>query len=319
MASQTKTHANQGIIMTEAFRPSSINRYINCNLWRFLPKEQKTPQQKSYLAERTKDHERLEKEAFKEEEGSCSEYFFRVKDHCDYLFKEQHLSMEIGNKTLQGTPDVYGYDGKRKKLYVLDYKTGRRYVVAENNEQLLSYALLAINNHSDWEVETIELAILNTQHDAVDRYTFMGNMPMMLLKSRIEKSIEANKQEKTFGKPGKWCDFCPAKRYCIRQRNYKALKNYADMDTDQLIYESKVRQSEVFTREKEVKMGAVSELLTPLLAERSKRGWKEEKTLPEKFLLKKPMTVKDAEGRFAFEEIAPYIEKTSYTILKKPA
>ncbi len=305
--------------MTSAFRPSSINRYINCNIWRFLPKEEKTPQQKAYLAERTKDHERLEKETFTAEEGSCSAYFFIVKERCDYLFKEQHVSAEVADKVLRGTPDVYGYDSKRKTLYVLDYKTGRSYVKAENNEQLLSYALLVLDNHPDWDIEKVELAILNTQHDAVDVYSFAGKLPTMTLKSSIEKAIEANSKGQTFGKPGKWCQFCPSKRYCIRQRNYKELKDYADMDTDNLIYESKVRQSETFTREKEVKSGAVSEMLTPLLAERSKRGWKKEHDLPEKFFMKKPMTVKDAEGKFSFEEILPYIEKTSYTILKKPA
>lgn len=302
--------------MTQAFRPSSINRYINCNLWRFLPKEEKTPKQKSYLAERTKDHERLEKESFKEEEGACSAYFFMVKERADYLFKEQNLFMDAAEKVLAGTPDVYGYDIKSKKMYVLDYKTGRRYVKAEDNDQLLAYALLAIDNHPDWEVENVELAILNTQHDSVDRYTFMGKMPMMLLKSRIEKAVEDNRQGKTFGKPGKWCDFCPAKRYCIRQRNYKALKSYADMDSDQLIYESKSRQSEIISREKEVKLGAVSELLTPLLAERSKRVWKEDQELPEKFFIKKPMTVKEAEERFSFEEVEAYMKKSIFRVFK---
>ena len=302
-----------------AFRPSSISRYTNCNLWKHLPTEDKTPEQLAYLQKGTDAHKRLEEERFTNEEASCKEYFEKVKSHCIYFFKEQHLEMDFDGEFLEGTPDVYGYDEASKTLHIIDYKTGRSYVVAENNDQLLAYAMLVMNRHDDWKIEQIDLAILNTQHDAVNRHIYMGTLYIKRIKARIEKALEKNTLEESFGKPGSWCQFCPSKRYCIRQKSYQTLKDYADMDTDQLIYESKSRQSELLTREKEVKLGAVSELLTPLIAERSKRGWKEEKTLPEKFLLKKPMTVKDAEGRFAFEEIAPYIEKTSYTILKKPA
>jgi hypothetical protein len=91
------------------------------------------------------------------------------------------------------------------------------------------------------------------------------------------------------------------------------------MDTDQLIYESRKRRSELNSREKEVRAGAVSELLTPVLSERSKRWWKQEEEMPEKFFVKRLMTVKAAEERFSIEEINPYIKKSSYKILTKPA
>jgi hypothetical protein len=179
--------------------------------------------------------------------------------------------------------------------------------------------MLVMNRHDDWEIEQIEFAILNTQHDAVNRHVYMGTLYVDRLKARIEEALEKNALEESFGKPGNWCHFCPSKRYCIRQKSYQALKDYGDMDTDQLIYESRSRQSEMLSREKEVRAGAISKLLTPLLSERAKRGWKQEQDLPQKFFVKKLMTVKEAEEIFVFEEIAPYIEKTSYTILKKPA
>ena len=227
--------------------------------------------------------------------------------------------MDFDGEFLEGTPDVYGYEQASKTLHIIDYKTGRSYVVAENNDQLLAYAMLVMHRHDDWKIEQIELAILNTQHDAVNRHVYMGTLYVERLKARIEEVLEKNALKESFGKPGSWCQFCPSKRYCIRQKSYQALKNYSDMDTDQLIYESRSRQSEMLSREKEVRTGATSNLLTPLVAERSKRGWNQEQELPEKFFVQKLITVKDAEGRFAFEEIAPYIEKTSYTILKKPA
>lgn len=300
-----------------SFRPSSIGRYINCNLWRWLPFEKKTPEELAYLQERTDDHKRLEEERFNENESNCQAYFEKIKESCVYFFKEQHLEMEIGEKLLEGTPDVYGYDENTKTLHILDYKTGRSYIVAENNEQLLAYALLAMARHSDWSIEKIELAILNTKHDAVNHYVYTSKLYTDRLKERIEKAVHKNNLEASFGKPGKWCHFCPAKRYCIRKKSYHTLKKYADMDTDQLIYESKVRQSEIVSREKEVKAGAMSSLLTPLLTERGKRFWKSEQ-LPEKFFIKRPMSIKEAEERFSLEEIEPYMKKSTFTVLKRP-
>lgn len=311
------TSSTRATTMTEAFRPSSITRYINCNLWRFLPREEKSSEQKSYLAERSADHRRLEQEKFTDQENECSAYFFIIKERSSYLFKEQLLSMEIGDKILQGTPDVYAYDEQRKILHILDYKTGRSYVKAEDNDQLLAYAMLAMENHPDWNIEKVELAILNTQYDSVDVHSFTGKLHILSLKRRIEQAVHANENESTFGKPGKWCQFCPSKRYCIRQRDYQALKDYADLDTDNLIYQSKKRQNEVIFREKEVKSGVISDLLTPLLAERSKRSWKED--LPDRFYTMKPMTVSEAEERFSPEDISPYINQSSYTILRKPS
>ena len=301
--------------MSEAFRPSNIHRYINCNLWKFLPKEEKTTQQNDYLAERTKDHQRLEKEKFTYKEQSCADYFFRLKERADYLFKEQKLSMEISDNVLQGTPDVYAYNSKSKILYVLDYKTGRSYVTAENNSQLLAYAMLAIDNHPDWEVKKVELAILNTQYDSVNQYTFTDTSPINDLKRRIEKTIQANEKGLSFGKSGKWCQFCPSKRYCILQRNFHALKNYADMDTDELILMTKKRSHEIDTREREVKAGEYSELLSPLVAERTRRQWKD--NLPEKFFALKPMTVSEAEKAFSIEEVTPYTTNKKFKTINQ--
>jgi hypothetical protein len=303
----------------KAFRPSSISRYTNCNLWRHFPFEEKTLEQLVYLQKGTDAHARLEKEQFTDKETECKAYFQSIKDRCIYFFKEQHLDMEIAGEFLEGTPDVYGYDEASKTLQIIDYKTGRSYVVAENNDQLLAYAMLVMHRHDDWKVEKIELAILNTQHDAVNRHVYMGTLYLERLKARIERALEKNTLEESFGRPGSWCQFCPSKRYCIRQKSYQTLKNYADLDTDRLIFETRSRSAEMTSREKEVRAGAVSDLLKPLLSERSKRVWKQEEELPEKFLIKTPMTVKAAAETFPIEEIEPYTKKASYTILKKPA
>ena len=235
------------------FRPSSISRYTHCNLWRHLPSEKRTPEELAYLQKGTDEHKRLEQELFNDQETECQAYFEKIKELCIYFFKEQHLEMEIEGEVLEGTPDVYGYDEDTKTLHILDYKTGRSYVIAENNDQLLAYALLILNRHYDWKIDRIEIAILNTQHDSVNRHVYMETLYVERLKARIEKALEKNFLEESFGKPGRWCQFCPSKRYCIRQKNYQALKKYADMDTDELIYEKEKRKKELTDRLKELR------------------------------------------------------------------
>jgi RecB family exonuclease len=181
-----------------AFRPSSISRYTNCNLWRHLPSGVKSTEALAHLQKGTDAHKRLEKELFTDKEMECKAYFERIKDSCIYFFKEQHLEMEINGEFLEGTPDVYGYDESSKTLHVIDYKTGRSYVVAENNDQLLAYAMLIMNRHDDWKIESIELAILNTQHDAVNRHVYMGTLYVERLKARIKRAVEKNTLERIF-------------------------------------------------------------------------------------------------------------------------
>jgi len=291
-------------IEKKTFRPSNISRYINCNLWKHLPFEEKTPEQLVVLQRGTDEHSRLEDERFKDSEKECEEYFKKIKDRCVYFFKEQHIEMEIEGRFLEGTPDVYGYDEEAKTLHVIDYKTGRRYVTAENNDQLLAYAMLVLNRHNDWKIENIELAILNTHHDAVNRHFYMGKTYIEKLKERVKEAVVKNDNDESFGKPGNWCQFCPSKKYCIRKRGFFELKKYADMDTDDLIFETKQRSKELTDREREVKLGVFSSKLSPLLKEKSRKFWKDIKNLPDQFFAKKPMTISEAERLFSKEEFS---------------
>jgi len=291
-----------------AFRPSSISRYINCNLWRHLPKEEKTPEELAYLQKGTDEHKRLEQELFNDKEETCQAYFEKIKSLCVYFFKEQHLEMAIDGEFLEGTPDVYGYDEASKTLHIIDYKTGHSYVVAENNAQLLAYALLIMNNHEDWKIDRIEIAVLNTQHDAVNRHVYMGTLYVERLKARIEKALEKNTLEESFGRPGSWCQFCPSKRYCIRQKNYQALKRYADMDTDQLIYEKEKRQREMLLRLKELKTkeGLSDFFYYSLVA---KKRFKYRKDAPNDLVATKKLTPAEAKKVLDEKKFSKYFEE----------
>jgi len=296
-----------------AFRPSSISRYTHCNLWRHLPKEEKTPEELAYLKKGTDEHKRLEQELFTDKETECQAYFEKIKSRCIYFFKEQHLEMEIDAEFLQGTPDVYGYDEDSKTLHIIDYKTGRSYVVAENNDQLLAYALLVMNRHNDWKIEQIELAILNTQHDAVNRHVYMGTLYVERLKARIERAVEKNIIEESFGRPGGWCQFCPSKRYCIRQKSYYALKKYADMDTDQLIYEKEKRKKELLQRLKELKTKEnLSDFFHYDLIE--KKRFKYRKDAPGDLVATKKLTPAEAKKTLDRISFCKYFEEEETTL-----
>ena len=302
--------------MNSAFRPSSINRFVKCNLWEFLPSEGKTEEQIAYLAERSKDHERLEKEEFRDSESQCRDYFLKVKSSCSPFLKEQRLSTEIEDEHLSGTPDVYGYDEKTKTLYILDYKTGRMLVKAEENQQLLAYALLILDNYPHFEPEKIELTILNTQHDQISSWS-CSKKEIDILKGLIGIAIRMHRKKEVSARKGDWCFFCPAKRYCPLQRDYKHLKDYADRDTDKLILSVKARNNELKAREKEVKEGVFSKLLTPLITKRRVRCWKKDAGLPEKFYIQKPMSIIEAQERFAMDELEAFIETRHTCILKR--
>lgn len=300
-----------------AFRPSSINRFIACNLWNFLPAIEKTPEQEAYLAERSKDHERLEKELFLEHETECENYFTYVKQLCGKVYKENRLEIVFPDhqEALGGTPDVFAFDALEQTLYVLDYKTGVRYVQAEANKQLLAYALLIKENFPAWNIKSLQLAILNTQSDSVSKFRYTSMHYVEKLSEAIKGALEKNAKGELYGYSGEHCFFCPSKRYCPLQRDYSALQEYADMDTDDLILIAKKRRGEMSSRESSVKSGTeVSEKLTPLVRERMKRSWRPGVDLPEKFMRSKPMTLTEAEKEFGYREVENYtdIDVTRY-------
>lgn len=305
-------------IEKKSFRPSSIERYIRCNLWKFLPRILPNEFQMKIMENGTKEHLRLEHENFHDSEIMCKEYFTKVKERCEYFFKEQHICVDIAGEFLEGTPDVYGFEPQTKTVYVLDYKTGRRTVLAENNVQLLAYAFLVSKNHPDWDVENLVLAILNTASDNVNisRYPYSAKKYLATLEEHIEKAVKKNRNQKAFGLKGDWCQFCPSKIYCPLQKGLQKLKDYVDLDTDHLILEARSRKSEIEEREKNVKNGEYSPTLSPFVEQREKRSWSNKKILPDKFFVRKPMSVGEAEKLFPQEEVEGLVSKNKYSILR---
>lgn len=74
-------------------------------------------------------------------------YVDHVREELGHPVIEAPMSMEICGHTLSGTPDAWGSTADR--LTVTDLKYGHGWVEAEDNWQLLSYALL-VNHMSGW-------------------------------------------------------------------------------------------------------------------------------------------------------------------------
>ena len=236
------------------FRPSNMERMLNCNLSLLLPKVERSKEQLNYLEERNQDHRRLFGGEFKESEEKCKAFHDKVVGACGVnLFREKTVTAQVRESLFQGTPDLYGFDKDKETLYILDYKTGFHPVNAYQNAQLLSYAALILRSHATWDVQQFVLAILNTQSDHLSFYYPMKETVLSHL-SKIEKSFEFTYEKDTFfAIKGKWCQFCPSKTYCPLQRNVSEVKGYMDHDTDQLIYEKEKRKKELSQRLQELK------------------------------------------------------------------
>ena len=231
-------------------RPSNSERMLNCNLSLWLPERAKTLSQEKYLAERSEDHERLSKGLFHDTEEKCRRYQQFVLKRCgSNTFTEKKLSASIGDNLFEGTPDLFGFDGETKTLYVVDYKTGFHNVSAWGNSQLMSYAVLVLLTKKEWDIECFKLSILNTKADLCSHFEPLKEKVLLHI-ARIKQSLSFNEKGTAYAVTGDWCKFCPSKDYCPLQRGTTDLKNYYDMDTDHLLYAKHKRQTELIKREK---------------------------------------------------------------------
>ena len=302
--------------MKSNFRPSNTERFLNCNLSFLLPQKEKTEKQIAYLQERSKDHERLAKEEFLESEKNCREFFRAISEACEGdRFKEKKLKIDIKGFVFEGTPDFFGYDYKRKCLYIIDYKTGYQVFESWENKQLLSYACMVfLNKQFDWDIDTFCLSILNTQKDLVSSY-YPSKETVLNHIARIERCLSFTKDENTFfAMKGKWCQFCPSKLYCPVHRDISEMKNYMDEDTDSLIYAKEKRRKEISERIHELKQEeGMSEVFDYTLAKKNRFKYRED--APNDLLAPKritPIEAKNILDKITFER---YFEEEEMNIL----
>jgi len=234
------------------FRPSNSERFLNCNLSIWLPEDSKTKDQEAYLHERSKDHERLARGEFLDSEINCKAYYDYILATSQELFVEETLSHYIGGELFEGTPDLFAYDRKNKRLHVLDYKTGFHNVSAFGNSQLLSYAALILLIYKTWEIDQFSLCILNTQKDLLSHFK-PEKQTILTHIARINQSLRFKREGTAYAVTGDWCRFCPSKNYCPLQRDIKETKELMDIHTDELIYAKEMRSSEIKKRKRELR------------------------------------------------------------------
>ncbi len=302
------------------FRPSNMERMLNCNLSLLLPKVERSKKQEAYLEERTQDHARLFKGEFKESEAKCKAFYDKVLMDCSSrVFREKTVTAQIRESLFQGTPDLFGYDEVLQTLYVVDYKTGFKTVSSFKNAQLLSYAALIVLSHTAWDIKNFVLAILNTQSDHLSFYYPLPETVKNHIE-KIEKSFQFTYEQNTFfAIKGEWCQFCPSKEYCPLQRKITDIKAYLDQDTDELIYAKEKRQKEIAARIRELKTGQGGskvfdyDLIT-------KKRFKYRKDAPADLMLLKKMTpaeAKKALDQISFEKYFEEEEVTDFSIVSR--
>ncbi len=114
-----------------------------------------------------------------------------------------------------GSPDVFMFGGE--KLVVMDYKYGKNTVEAENNYQLMIYALgvLSIYGPFTREVQSIELIIYQPRANGwIDRSCLLKGDLLKWGETILRPASQAVHESYPQAHAGEWCEYCNYKRYC---------------------------------------------------------------------------------------------------------
>lgn len=142
------------------------------------------------------------------------------------LLHEQRVSFAeaIGVPDQGGTADAVILSEDFKRLTVCDLKYGMGVqVFAEDNEQMLTYAVGVLETHGAVlgdEIESITLVIVQPRLDHIDEFTY----PIAKLQEHVRRLNDAAANAlcpaPTFQPGEKQCKFCPAKATCDEYRRH---------------------------------------------------------------------------------------------------
>lgn len=152
-----------------------------------------------------------------------------VKKHCKdpIVLIEQRVAAPDIDESLHGTTDISIIADK--KLTIIDLKYGKgNPVVAENNEQEMSYAVCCLETFGHlYDVENVELCIYQPRLSNVSEWnlsvTDLYNWVDSVLKPGIKKVRDGVEEFH----PSKHCSFCKAKPLCkaLRDKNMELAKH----------------------------------------------------------------------------------------------
>lgn len=228
---------------------SSSHRWLHCpgsvRLYRQLPERHET----EYAATGTAAHEmcelclteEIEPEDFLGSQFDTKEHTIPVTEqmvdavrvYVDFV-RAQHK--EFGGKLMVETPfdisfvhpGMFGRndacivpDRALDTLRVFDFKNGRKLVAAQENPQLLYYALGAMGEHNLWLVENVEMTIVQPNaigKQAIDTWTVPAEYLYQWANDVLGPAARLTEAPDAPCVMGDWCGFCEAQAICPAKR-----------------------------------------------------------------------------------------------------
>lgn len=169
-----------------------------------------------------------------------AEYVWEVAGETGTIYVEEsfHMELAIYHPDLGGTADAVIIDGR--DIHIIDLKTGKSPVYAEENKQMLTYALGALTKHG-FNFDNVHLHIYqpsNISHAICEPHDIN-----LWLTELLEI---AQRADDPFEKPNpsaKACYFCKAKTICPAMRDKaieSAKQDFAENNLEKLLDEAKL-------------------------------------------------------------------------------
>ena len=173
---------------------------------------------------------------FTEDDLDLSEKAFNTTNKIlDDLDIDEHLIepfVQLIPDVAGGSIDMLGVSTDRKTVLVLDYKFGRYYVSADENDQQFLYTLSAMEDEQTRaffkDVERVVFAIIQPQSKAgFSRWT-CSRRYIDEYGVRADAAIDATKQKDAPRSAGEHCKWCPAQPYCPTTRTHAVTSKMLD-------------------------------------------------------------------------------------------
>jgi hypothetical protein len=143
--------------------------------------------------------------------------FGKNKTACTLLIEHKFHLTDVSEECF-GTCDAVLYNRATAQLFVWDYKHGAGVRVdAENNPQLLYYALGALKQFEGECIEEVILTIVQPRCECEEgpiRRWSTDMLELLAFEDELKEAVEATKRPDAPHCGGDWCRFCPAKALC---------------------------------------------------------------------------------------------------------
>jgi len=152
--------------------------------------------------------------------NSCFNYVCEYIDfNCDVFTERTFAKQEEINNffvTKKGTTDLIVYDKNNLTLHVFDYKFGYNKVDVYKNQQLSFYAMLAINEFKEQNIEVKDIVIHVIQPRVHNINSFKLTLEdIKKFEESVNEIIKKITQENPEYKPSEEsCRYCKCKKYC---------------------------------------------------------------------------------------------------------